>query len=458
MVKDNLTTVVAMQEKYLSRHGLVKNSMTTVITMVITTAVALVSRAIMSRMIGPEGMGAYTLVLLVPSLAFVFGNLGINTSSIYFVGNRMFEIDRLAGTVLTSILGLSVIMMGILSAWALLSYHSIFQDVDGIYAVLAIVSIPFFYLFNNFMSIIQGENQIAQYNLVSLVSVVLSLFLLSVFLLVFKLDLMGAVLAWFITTLFNAGFSIIKVSKFANISLKFSRDIFRSQVIYGLKAYFANLAGFLVRRADVLLVANFLGITQLGYYSISFAIAELIWYFASSAGIALVPFVAGSDQTDSKAVTAAVVRTTLWGTAILCLLVPLGDRLAIRVVLGAAFLPAVSPLRWLLPGILLGAVEKILAADLIGRGKPKITMVSAVLALAVNLAANLFLIPRFGISGASMASSIAYGAAALLTMIRFIQITGVGWSDLLLLRRSDVMYLVRIFHSGSKRLAGWCRD
>jgi O-antigen/teichoic acid export membrane protein len=85
-------------------------------------------------------------------------------------------------------------------------------------------------------------------------------------------------------------------------------------------------------------------------------------------------------------------------------------------------------------------------------------MVSAVLALAVNLAANLFLIPRFGISGASMASSIAYGAAALLTMIRFIQITGVGWSDLLLLRRSDVMYLVRIFHSGSKRLAGWCRD
>jgi O-antigen/teichoic acid export membrane protein len=458
MTEDNTATVAAVQEKHLSGHGVVKNSMTTVITMVVTTGIALVSKAIMSRMIGPEGMGAYTLIVLVPSLAFVFGNLGINTSSIYFVGNRRFEIDLFAGTVLTSILVLSTIMMGILSAWAALSYHSIFQDVDGAYAVLAILSIPFFYLFNNFVSILQGENQIGQYNLISLASVLLFLFLLSVLLLVFHLELMGAVLAWFATTLFNAGFSVLQVSRFAKISLRFSKQVFHSQLVYGLKAYFANLAGFLVRRVDVLLVANFLGITQLGYYSIAFAIGELLWYFASSAGIALGPFVARSDQGDSKAVTTAVVRATLWGTAILCLLVPLGDRFAIRVVLGAAFLPAVAPLRWLLPGILLGAVEKVLAADLIGRGKPQVTMISAVLALAVNVAANLLLIPRFGISGASMASSLAYSAAALVTMILFLRLTGSGVSELLLLRRADVVYLARILQSGSKRFAEWHRD
>lgn len=420
-------------------------------TMVVATGISLVSRAILSRMVGPEGMGIYSLVILVPSLAFVFGCLGMNTSNIYLAGTNRFEIGRLVGTVLVSTLFLSTVLVIILCGWSVLSYHTLFQHAPRAYAAIAILSIPFFFFFNNFMSLLQGRNLISQYNLVSLASVFITLVMLLLLVVVARMGLKGALIAWLTGTVFNAVYAGIKVSRITRIPFRFSPEIFRNQLSYGLKAYFANLAGFLVRRIDVLMVANMLGTLQLGYYSIAFTIAELLWYMASSATTALIPYVAGADRGDSRSVTAAVVRVTLWGTAALCLMVPILDRLAIKVVLGPAFLPAVVPLRWLLPGILLGAIEKILAGDLAGRGRPDITMFSAFLALAVDVVVNLFLIPRMGIAGAALASSLAYAAAAIFTLTRFMRITGTSCSQALILRKSDLIYLGALFHAALGR-------
>jgi hypothetical protein len=56
---------------------------------------------------------------------------------------------------------------------------------------------------------------------------------------------------------------------------------------------------------------------------------------------------------------------------------------------------------------------------------------------------NLVLIPQFGILGAATASSISYGLTALLTLIVFIRLTGRGWAETLIIRRSDVRALVQ---------------
>ena len=431
--------------------------MTTMATMVATTAIGLLSRAILSRVVGPEGAGIYSLVVLVPPLAFVFGGLGVTTSTVFLAGSQKYAIDRLAGTVLTSSLLLSLLSVGILCFWSALSYESLFPHIPPPYAALAIITVPFLFLLNNFQSLLQGRNLVGQYNWVILTSGIVTLLLLVVFLLVVGMGVTGAIFAWFLGTVFNAVHSGVKVSHFTRIPLRFSTPIFRHQLMFGLNAYFANLAGFLVRRVDVLLVANMLGTVQLGYYSIAYTLAELLWYLASSACIALLPFIAGTNRSDSQNVTTAVVRITLWSTAAMCLVVPFFDRLAIRLVVGEAFLPAVVPLRWLLPGILFGALEKVLAGDLVGRGRPDVTMISAVLALAVNLGVNFTILPSVGIVGASIASSLAYAAAALLTVHRFLKITGTTWKSVSMLRHSDITYVVQLLRSASGRIGTWPR-
>jgi Na+-driven multidrug efflux pump len=65
-----------------------------------------------------------------------------------------------------------------------------------------------------------------------------------------------------------------------------------------------------------------------------------------------------------------------------------------------------------MPGILSLSLSKVLAAYLSGLGRPLPTTVAGLVGLAVNLGANLLLIPAWGIVGASAASLISYSCHA----------------------------------------------
>lgn len=412
--------------------------------MVIATAVAILSKIMITRTIGPDGMGVYALVILIPTLAFSLGNMGTNVSNIYLVGSRKFDIELIVGTSLVCAIGMGFIMVVVVSVWSCFSYDMLFGSASTAQAVLCISAIPLFYVQNNLLTILQGKNYITQYNAITLSSAILMLTILAVLRIASLLNLTTVLATWFLSSLFNTTFVLYKVSRFTKIILALSRHVFLAQLSYGLRAYIANLTGFMVRRIDVLLVMRMLGTTELGYYSISFGVCELLLYLASSVSTALIPYVAASEAEDSKAVTAAILRVTVWTTGSLCLILPLFDRFFITTVFGSAFSPSVTPLRWLLPGILCYAMEKTLAADLAGRGRPEVTMVSGILALIVNVIANLILIPKLGISGAAMASSAAYAAAAFLTLGWFLRITHCTMSQSLVLKKSDVRFALSL--------------
>ena len=74
--------------------------------------------------------------------------------------------------------------------------------------------------------------------------------------------------------------------------------------------------------------------------------------------------------------------------------------------------------------------------------------------LVVNVAINLWLIPRYGIDGAAVASSVSYLLTALLTLIVFHRLSGRGWIETLVIRRSDLVALLGALRAGVARLRG----
>jgi Na+-driven multidrug efflux pump len=64
--------------------------------------------------------------------------------------------------------------------------------------------------------------------------------------------------------------------------------------------------------------------------------------------------------------------------------------------------------------------------------------VAAYIALAGNLGLNLLLIPSRGIAGAAMATTLSYTVAAVLLLVFFLRESGLGLSEVLVLRRSDI--------------------
>jgi Na+-driven multidrug efflux pump len=69
--------------------------------------------------------------------------------------------------------------------------------------------------------------------------------------------------------------------------------------------------------------------------------------------------------------------------------------------------------------------------------------IAAGVSLAVNVPLNILLIPRMGISGAALASTICYTVGAIVVLAMFLRISKNSWVDTLLLKREDL----RIYRS-----------
>jgi Na+-driven multidrug efflux pump len=111
-------------------------------------------------------------------------------------------------------------------------------------------------------------------------------------------------------------------------------------------------------------------------------------------------------------------------------------------------------LRLILPGIVAYSVVAVLSRYIVGRGRPGTGTLILVAGLAVNIVANLILVPRFGINGAAASSSISYGLTAIVTLVVFQRLSGRSIVETLLIRPSDLRAARGLLEAVLRRLRG----
>jgi O-antigen/teichoic acid export membrane protein len=85
----------------------------------------------------------------------------------------------------------------------------------------------------------------------------------------------------------------------------------------------------------------------------------------------------------------------------------------------------------MLPGLVASGFGSVLNTKLAGQGYPPVTLWAPVVALAINVALNVKLIPAFGLVGAAAATSVAYVLWALIVAVAYRHQTGVAWAHFL---------------------------
>jgi len=193
-----------------------------------------------------------------------------------------------------------------------------------------------------------------------------------------------------------------------NLKSHLNKNLFKGSAKYGLKCYFGNLAQFLNYRLDMFLVAIFLTPIAVGFYSISVGIAEKLWMLPGSIATVLFSKISSLKDVEANNITSRVARHTFFIIFVISLFLAILAKPLIKILFGSAFLPSLAPLLILLPGVIALGGAKTLTADLAGRGRPEVGTIASFISLAVNVPLNLWLIPKWGISGAAFASSIAY--------------------------------------------------
>jgi O-antigen/teichoic acid export membrane protein len=393
---------------------------------------------IIARVLGPEGKGAYSLIILVPALLALLGNLGISFANVYFGGKWRHKWTDLSSNSLVSALALGIVLAFAFLAYFFIANPTFLRDIEPRWLALTTVAVPLSLLVTYFTSILLGQNRIKEYNLVYLAQSGALLILVLILSLAVKGGVFGTVVAWASATLVAAIIAILLVHRTTSIKWSFYPQLFRDSIKFGIKGYLGNVIQFLNYRLNMFLVVFFMDVTFVGYYSISVAMAEALWYLPGAVGTVIFARTPGMKAEEANVSTPRICRNTLFLTVIAGFLVFLLGRYIILLLFGSAFLPALKPLWILLPGVVAFSIPKVLANEIAGRGKPIVGTIYAGASLAVNVPLNILLIPRMGISGAALASTISYIVSALVVLAFFIRVSKNSWVDTILLKREDL--------------------
>lgn len=427
---------------------------------VAVSAITIGTSVAIARGVGTEGRGLYELAHLLPLVLATVLNFGLAYAAVYYVARGDYDTPTIAASSVTVALLLSAVGLGISALLIVFGGATLFPGVPPDLLWLGLLPLPLLYLNQALLPIFQGRQDFRAYNLVQLVPGAVTLALIVVFVWGLNGGVAGVLLAVAAGSLASLLVSLRLLRPHSGplwrlFTLRLHWPYVRRAAVFGLKMQANVILVFLLLRVDVWLL-NLVGqdAAAVGVYGIAVALAERVWTFGALTAAVILPRIASWDGDEDRRsqLTALTARHTLWLSLALAAAILLLGEPFIVLLYGEAFRPAALALALLLPGIVFHNLSNVVGSDIIGRGRPLATTPHAAIALALNVALNLLLIPHYSFAGAAAAASLSYAYFSLACLWIFRRSSGTPWRDLLLLNREDLRRLGRGAQAARRRL------
>lgn len=404
---------------------------------------SMVSSILLARILGPEGRGLFALVLLLPELATNLALLGFDQAFVVYAGltperrRALVWHSALLATCVGTLVAIGCIVFLVIGAPG---FHSLLKGQLGLY-IFALTTVPARLLVVYWSGIVRGMNRIAVINFVDVTTKLVSVGLVILLVGTLRFGVAGAV--W-VDFLVNVGKVILFVSLLIYLgqwgSPSFAGEFWWRTAKFALPAYGASMVSYLNYRVDQFIIGMLLTPQELAFYVLAVDLAETLWIITGAVAGPLLPHLTNTPDRD-PALAAHVARHAVIWTGGACLVVFLFADPLISLLYSSAYLPAVAPLRWLLPGIFTLTIGKIVVAELAARERIHYTLWAGLAAVLMNVVGNLLLIPRLGVSGAAVASSISYSLLGLIVTWYYLRETRLSWKALIPCRDDLLPYI-----------------
>lgn len=387
---------------------------------------ATLNAAVIARLLGTSGKGILALTVLVPNVFALFLSGGISVANVYYTGQKRFDLPTLSANA-TAFTVMATALGGVIAA-ALYTSGLLAKLLPGVplnLLALSMLGLPFSLLNSYFISLLQGRQLISRINLVSVLqrasTVALSLLLVAAL----GWGLTGAVLAVLVSSMVSVAVLGVMLRRLgARFWPRWDRLVIKTTLKFGLRGYVANVLQFFNYRLDLFLVNYFLGPSSTGIYTVAVAMAEMLWYLPNAIGFVIFTKAANTSAEAMNRFTPRVFRLTLALTAAGAVALAIIGKPFIEIVYSPAFASAYAPMLALLPGVVLLGGGKVLTNEIAGRGYPQYNSIASGVSLVLTVGLDLLLIPRLGVLGAAIASSIAYVAIFVLALVFYRTVAG----------------------------------
>jgi O-antigen/teichoic acid export membrane protein len=414
------------------------------------TGMGVLTGIITARWLGPTDRGLFNLLVLLPTVLSNFVKLGIPQASVYYMRRKNVPASEVASNSLWF-----AITMG--SALAIVCWlgrdwllAKVLKQAPESLVAPTLILVPCVLLQFYFLGVAQAQERFKEYNIRQIVPNLLSLVGMFVVLVVLGKGLVAAVLVQTAIVIFMSIWLTIRVHREAPLTLHVNGGLLKDMLGFGAKSYVQTLAATLHLRIDQFVLSYVRSPTEVGYYGVGVTIVGLLLKISEATGTVVFPRLAASDRREAQLATARVVRHTLFLTGLGVIGLGIAGPIAIRILYGTKFEPAIIPMLILLPGALMMSLYQLLTRSFTSDAKQEINIMAAVIALILNIALNFLLDPKLGAAGAALSNGISYGTAAVILLVAFVRESGLGVRETLWIRRSDVDDLLR----AARRIAG----
>ena len=402
------------------------------------------NNVIISRLLGPESLGIFAIIIVIVELALRIVNPGIDTSAIYFISNKRFEFREYISTyfinaIIIIVLGILIlVLLNQIGSVTLFSETLNLNFIADFFPVIVFYFIAFlFYEFG--VKIPLGLERFNEYNKIQLLKpiILFALLIVSSFIFTINLDLVLLVvgLSFIIPGLLYWQMAL-------PINFSWRKEPAEKSFRFGIKIMLGNLVQFLNYRTDILLIGFFLSGTEVGWYYVSVIIAERLLFLTQATSTILFPSASSSDiQREKTPILSRLNFTFVFAGSII---IGISAYWLVPLLFSAEYSNSVLPLIVILPGIISLSISKILSADFISRGLPQYSLYVSLLNFCLNIGLNIILIPKIGIAGAALSSTLSYTAALFLQIYFYHKLTDISLTELIVIQNGDLKKLKSI--------------
>ena len=380
----------------------------------------MVTSILITNLFGAETYGEYSFVLSFMIILVTIAKLGFMKSIVYFIPKAK---KRNNSEQLKSIISYSyliVIISGTTLCIIIMLFSKTVTEIifnNKIDSQLILFMSPIILIesiYEHSLAIFRGLKEIAVSVLIKNIAVyvIRLVAILSLFFFLRMQNTYGLIYSTYFTYIVIMIFNVLKQYKAGYIGR--IRHITRKEQIeiisYSVPLLMTSIMYILLRNVDILMIGYLNGSENVALYKVSIQICAIIPFFFRLTETFFSPMISTLfHEKKLRQVKQTYVVITKWSFtfgifffSIITLL-----RIPILGAFGSEFISASKALVLVgigsLSSVIVGPVNNMHAMT----GKPRYTLITSIISLCLNILLNLFLIPRYGINGAAVATLIA---------------------------------------------------
>lgn len=403
---------MASRENHLTR--LVSSAGIITLGKLLGSFTTLSERIVVGRLLDPSAYGQVSIGLAILSFATTFGMLGYSQGIPRFVSRFDSERD-VRGVWVTGMLvtgGVALLVTGALLLNMEWLTSTLFDDAEATgMLTLFVLALPFVIAMNVCVGTIRGFGNTVYKAYAQDLTYPLTRIALIVGLLWVGFDVIAAGYAYLAGAAAGFVVSIVLLHRLMTLAGSYQTHV-KEISVFSLPIVVSSTLGVLLTRTDTLMLGYFHGSYEAGLYSAAYPIAGGILIVISSFGFLYLPLASRLDANDERREMAFIYKTTTKWIYLMSfpavLTFTLFSEDIIGIFFGQEYAEAGIALVILSIGFSSHAVGGRNRETISALGVTKYLLLTNGIAFGINILLNLFLIPRYGLVGAAVASAIAY--------------------------------------------------